>query len=187
MFKKIFQRIFLIIVQPAKAWHVLEEDDMEDEKFLSHYLYPIFGIIALAAFIGSFISYKSVELALKSSIQEFVAYFAGFYLAVFLLRELIARKFDYAVPAKNQHFVAYASSLIYMVSILVSLLGFHMLLLFLPYTIYIIWEGSLSYMKIREDDQVRFAVIATLIVFVPYMIGFIINKFMLITPHATTG
>ncbi len=187
MFKKIFLRIFQFITQPARTWFSLADEDMGNDKFLSNYLYPIFGMLTLSAFLGIFIAEKSIEPALKASIREFVSFFAGFYLASFLLKEVMLRMFD-QVPAKRcQHFTAYASSLIYVVSMAVSLFnGFGLIYLFLPYTVYLIWEGAIPFMRIREEDQVKFTAIASVIIFVPYLISLIINEFMLIAPvHAT--
>ena len=45
-----------IVSQPAKAWAALKEkDNTEDhDVFLSRYLYPIIGLVTIAAFIGIF-------------------------------------------------------------------------------------------------------------------------------------
>ncbi len=187
MFKKIFQNIFFLITQPAKAWHLLSEDDWEQEKFFSNYLYPIFGIITLFAFLGAFRINFSIESGLKEAISEFISFFVGFYLSSFLMFESMDRMFEKTSMKKCRYFVAYASSLIYIISMIVSLLnGFELLYLVLPYTIYIVWEGAISYMRVSEENQLKFTIIASLIVFIPYVISFIIHKFMLTVPvHAT--
>jgi hypothetical protein len=186
MFRKIFQRIYFIIVQPAKEWRELAEEEIAHERFLSVYFYPLLGVLTLAAFVGNMLSTHAIELALKVSIQEVVTYFAGFYFAAFLLKEIINRKFTSANVKRIPYFIVYASSLIYMVGIVVSLFGqgFQVIYLLLPYTVYIIWEGARVYMGIREEQQIGFSIASSLIVLTPYLIGYFIDKFMLITPYA---
>lgn len=187
MFKAIFRHIFYFVTQPGKAWASVAGKEANTEKLLSAFLYPVFGMITLAAFIGAFWATSSFEVALKASIREFVAFFAGFYLASFLLKYLMRKQFTEQPLKLCRHFVAYASSLIYIISMASSLLnGFGLLYLFLPYTIYMIWEGAGMYLSVREEDQVKFTVFASLIIASPYLIAFVINKFMLIAPHHAT-
>jgi hypothetical protein len=181
MFRKIFLQIYFIIVQPPKEWRVLADDEQEFEKFLSSYFHPLLGIITLAAFVGSFFPSHSIEMALKASILEFVTYFAGFYLSSFVLKKIIiCYKYEHANIKRIPYFVVYASSPIYLISIISSLSDFQVIYIFLLYTFYIIWEGATTYMGIKEEKQICFSIISSLIVGIPYIIYFIINEFMLI-------
>ena len=186
MLKDIFQRIFLLITQPAKTWALLAEENEEVDKLFSKYLYPIFGLIALTAFLGALISNQSMEIALVITIREFVSFFAGFYLASFALNELTSRMFKRHSLKHCQHFTAYSSSLIYTIAIADSLFGgLGLLYFFLPYTVYMIWEGAAPFMQVSEDKIIKFTIIASFVMLVPYMLAAIINRFMLTTPtHA---
>lgn len=180
MLKKIFQKMFYFITQPEKSWASAANEEMEMERFLANFLYPILGVITLAAFVGTYWSTKVIETALKVSIGEFVAFFAGFYLASFLLKEVMSRYFVKTPMKQCQHFVVYASSLVYFVSMAASLFnGLGLLYLFLPYTIYMVWEGAEPFMKIEEDKQIKFTAMASIVLIAPYLVKFIINKFML--------
>lgn len=173
--------MFYFIVQPGKSWTSAASEEMETEKFLSNYLYPVFGMITLAAFIGTLLSSKAVEIALKASIREFVAFFAGFYLAAFLLKEVMNRQFGGASLKHCQYFVAYSSSLVYLVSMAASVFnGLALLYLFLPYTIFVVWEGAAPFMKVEEDKQIKFTAFVSVVLFAPYLIAFIMNRFMFI-------
>ncbi|MDR2627117.1 MAG: YIP1 family protein [Dysgonamonadaceae bacterium] len=182
MFRKLFLRIYSLIVQPSKEWRTLAEEEQGLDRFLSTYFHPLLGIIALAAFAGALFARKGIEMALKSSILEFVIYFAGFYSVSFLLKEIMNRKYPAANIKRAPSFVVYASSLIYLISIVISLFGssFQVAYLFLPYTLYIVWEGTTTYMEIEENKQIRFSVMCTvLLLLIPYFIHIIINKLML--------
>jgi hypothetical protein len=190
MFRKLLLRIYFLIVQPSKEWRALAEEEQGFDKFLSIYFHPLLGIITLAAFVGAIIARwsvettlnKHVEAALKSSILEFTAYFAGFYLASFLLKEIIKRKYAEANVKRASCFVAYASSPVYLISVITSLSGpgAQVVYFFLPYTVYIIWEGATIYLGVEEKKQMGFSLTSAVLVLIPYLIYFIISKLMLI-------
>ena len=179
MFKKIFQLIFNLTTQPAKTWLLLAEEKKDDNKqLLSDYIYPILGLITLCSFIGSI--GDGIEGALKSAICDFVSFFAGFYLASVLLKELAVRWFKPTTLVHCQFFVAYASVLVFLIGMLSALFGgFGLLYIFLPYTVYIVWEGVPSFMGIEEEQQLKFTVWTTAILMVPYILSFVINTIML--------
>lgn len=171
MFKRVFGVLFRIISKPAKAWSILnEEKDTNNESFLKGYLYPLFGIISLLTFIGEFISKKdfSLEIALKNTIKISISVFLGFYLASFLLNELVTRMFHQGKQIKIcQRFVGYSSALIYALYIVLALLPeFFFLRIFIFYTIYIIWEGAGTYMNIDESKKLNFTIFASLIILI---------------------
>ena len=81
MYKEIFRWMINIISQPAKAWSLLAKKEETQEEFLSRFLYPLIGLITVAAFVGVLFTSKEfdLELALKSSIRTLVSSFGGFY------------------------------------------------------------------------------------------------------------
>ena len=185
MFKNIFDLLIRLILQPAKAWDTLsDKQETNNDLFFKSYLYPLFGLVALLSFVGVFFSSKSfdIQLALKNSIRLIIAVFIGFYLASFLLSEVMKRIFDHSGEIKLcQRFVGYSSSLIYVLSMILSLFPeeFFFLYIFLFYTIYIIWEGSVRYMYIKEKEQVKFSAFASMIILVcPYLINTIMYMLM---------
>ncbi len=187
MYKKIFQRIFVIISQPAKSWNFLSADDNDKENgeaFLKSYIYPIFGLITLIAFVGLFINGKyehanRLEMALLLTIKTFLVLFSGFFLASFFLNKVVIKYFSGDDNFKYcQKFVGYASSLIYVligISLLLPWLKYFSYL-FSLYTVYIIWNGSLSFMHIKEEMQVKFTAWASVIIlFSPFLIEVFLN------------
>ena len=90
MYSDIFKLVVAIISQPGKTWESLSKREEDNEDFLSRFVYPLIGIVAVTAFLGILFTRKEfdVELALKSSIRTLVATFGGFYLASYLLNEL---------------------------------------------------------------------------------------------------
>ena len=176
--------LFRLILQPAKTWADLSEKQEDDnENFFKSYLYPILGLIALLSFAGIFISTKefNLQLALKTVISQLLIYFAGFYLASYALSEILFRFFQREKDIKlSQRFVGYSSALIYLVSMIQSLFpAFFFLELLVFYTIYMIWIGSFIYMKIAENEQVKFTVWASVIIlFSPQLIELIVYLLM---------
>ena len=175
-----------MIFQPAKSWDKLadekEEEIIDNDSFLKAYLYPTIGIVALLAFAGVFFHKKdfNVQLALRLTINVLIALFAGFYLASYLLSEAMLRFFSGDKQYKLcQRFVGYSSALVYVMYMVLAIFpDFSFLLLILLYTVYIVWEGAISYMQISEDQRTKFTVTASaIVIFSP----FIIEKIMFLT------
>ncbi len=184
MLKGIFDLLIKLIAQPAKAWNSLsDKQETDNESFFKSYLYPLFGIVALLSFVGIFLTYKefNLQLALKTCIRLLVTVFVGFYLASFFLSETMTRMFNRSGELKLcQRFVGYSSSIIYILSMILALFPeFFFLYVFLFYTIYIIWEGAIPYMNIDENQQLKFTVMASLIVLAcPYLIDMVMYMLM---------
>ncbi len=176
MFKQIFDLLVRLIVQPAKAWNLLsDKQESDNEQFYKSYLYPLFGIVALLSFVGVFLTQKNfdLQLALKQCISLIITVFVGFYLASWLLSEIMSRVFNRPGELKLcQRFTGYSSSLIYVLFMVSSLFPeLFFLNIFLFYTIYIIWEGVIPYMHIEENDQLKFTVFAGIVILgSPYLI-----------------
>ena len=172
----------MIIFQPAKTWSELadekEEEIVDNDSFFKTYLYPVIGIVALLTFAGVFFHKKefSVELALRLTINALISLFVGFYLASHLLSEMMLKFFSDKKQYKLcQRFIAYSSALIYVMYMVLALFsGYNFLLLILLYTVYIVWEGAVSYMQIPEEQRINFTMFASAIVLLsPFIIKWI--------------
>lgn len=183
MFKDLFSRLTSLIFKPSETWIELKEREDNEESFLSRFLYPLIGLVALAAFLGILFSYKefNFEIALKSAIKVLVSYAGGFFLSVYILNEVWQNIFKRPKDTKLcQSFVGYSSSVMFLVNIVLSLLPeFFFLHAIILYTPYLIWEGAIPYMGIHEKDHVRFSILASLIIMLPpVIIGYLLFMMM---------
>ena len=183
MYSDIFKLVVAIISQPGKTWESLSKREEDNEDFLSRFVYPLIGIVAVTAFLGILFTRKEfdVELALKSSIRTLVATFGGFYLASYLLNELWQGVFNRDKDMQLcQRFVGYASSLMFTLNIVLTLLPeFFFLRIFGLYTFYIVWEGAVPYMQIEEANRMKFVGYTTgLILLTPWIIEFVLSLLM---------
>ncbi|MDR2384375.1 MAG: YIP1 family protein [Tannerella sp.] len=184
MFKELLNTAILLILKPSDTWTKLECEQNEDnEKFLSRFVYPFTGLVALAAFIGIFLSQKdfNVQLALKSSILSLTSSLGGFFLASYTLNEIWTQYFGHEKNFKLcQRFVGYSSVVMFVLNIVLSLLpDFFYLKICMLYTLYIVWEGTFPYMKVNETEQLKFSMITTaLVIFVPVLIEIMLRMLM---------
>jgi len=185
MYKELFKWVIAIISQPRKAWRELAKKEEKGDEFLTRFVYPLIGLITIAAFVGILFTQKefNVELALKSSIKALVSYFGAFFLTAYLLNELWGSMFKQEKDIKLcQRFVGYSSALMYSLGIILLLLpvsDFFFLRIFTFYTVYIVWEGSGPYMKVPDGVRLKFTLIAsTSIVFLPEIIGLLLFMLM---------
>jgi cation transport ATPase len=184
MFKDLFNTAISLIFKPSEEWRELSEKRMDNnEKFLSGFVYPFIGLITIAAFLGILFTRKEfdVQIALKSAILAFLSAFGGFFLASYLLNEVWRSLFKREKDMKLcQNFVGYSSSLMFSLNILLSLLPeFFFLRFFILYTIYIVWEGAVPYMDVKDSEQLKFVSFATaIIITTPLILEFIVGLLM---------
>ena len=182
--KNVLNTAVFIILKPSDTWKELKKKQADDAKsFLSEYIYPVIGLVTVATFIGVLLTRKvfDLQIAIKETIMAFLSLFTGFFLASCLLNEIWHFSFHRQRNLKLcQCFVGYASSLLYVLHIAVSLLpDFFFLHLLVFYTFYIAWEGSVRYMEVDEPDQFKFAGISMLIIILsPMLIEFILGILM---------
>jgi hypothetical protein len=184
MLKQLFILLFKLIVEPGKTWDQLAvKEEKKNEDFYKSYLYPVLGIIALLSFVGILVSGGQFEVqnALKMVIKQIAVYFGSFYLASLFLSEFVMPRFKRTKDTcLCERFMGYSSALVYVIAMIKSLFpAFSFLLLILVYSVYIIWEGVVRYIKMEEENLVKFTVWASLIIlFSPVLIEWIINLFM---------
>ncbi|MDR1525785.1 MAG: hypothetical protein LBS79_11120 [Tannerella sp.] len=184
MFNDLFNTTISLIFKPSEAWRVLSEKRADDhEKFLSGFVYPFLGLIVAAAFLGVLFTRREFDLqiALKSAILSLLSVFGGFFLASHLINEMWFLMFKREKNVKLcQKFVGYSSALMFALYALISLFPEFFFLRFLVfYTIYIVWEGAIPYMDVKEPEQLKFVGFSTAIVIAtPNVLEFILGLLM---------
>ncbi len=185
MYKDLFKWVIALTTTPGKAWKELSEKEEKGDEYLSRFVFPLIGLVAVAAFLGILFIHKefNVELALKSAIKVLIAYFGGFYLASYWLNELLGSMFGKEKDLKlSQRFVGYSSAMMYALTALLLIFPvseFFFLRIFILYTVYIVWEGALFYMRIAEKQRLKFVLIASaLIIVLPIIIELLLFMLM---------
>ena len=178
MFKEIVFTIIRMITVPDISWRKLSVDK-NHEFFLNRYLYPIFGVISLASFVGGlwFVPDGSLQVALKETIISLVTVYGGYYIGSYILNEFLPRLGISKNQTEVQQFVGYASSLIYALFIVLPFLSdFFILWVFALYTVYIVYTGYGLYIIGKEETRMSFTGIATaLILLTPALINTILS------------
>jgi Protein of unknown function (DUF1282). len=183
MFSTIFKKIITITSQPQTAWTVLADEKEDHESFLSNFIYPLIGLVAITAFLGVMFAYRDfdIELALKTSVRELSSSLVGFFLAAYCLNKVLVKWFSKESDLKQcQRFVGYSSVLMFALNILLALLpDFFFLKIFVVYTVRIVWEGCEPYMDIANEKKMLFTVLATAFVIItPVVVGFFLGLLM---------
>ena len=72
MWRELFLAVAQLLVASPMAWKELNREKKNQNDFFNRFLYPIFGLIALASFIGGlwFTREGDLENALKNSIVQ---------------------------------------------------------------------------------------------------------------------
>ncbi|MDR0543133.1 MAG: hypothetical protein LBH19_13100 [Dysgonamonadaceae bacterium] len=186
MFKQLFVLLFKMIAESTQAWKLLsEKQDKDNEHFYRSYLFPIVGIIALLSFIGVLIDHSFdvhvLQRVLKTVIKQVIIYGGSFYIMSHILSEYVFPRFN--LPKDKLHaeqFTGYGSALIYAIAMVKALFpGLFLLEILVFYTIYILWAGAVQFLKINEDQIIKFTIFAGIIILItPFLLDMLIDLLM---------
>ncbi|MBF6627596.1 MAG: DUF1282 family protein [Proteiniphilum sp.] len=174
MWRDLFVTVAQLIVASPRAWKELKKEEKTESDFLSHFLHPLFGIIALATFIGGlwFTREGDLESALKSTIITVVAVYGGYFIASYVMNELAYRfGLEKNLP-RFQQFVGYASVVLYALYVIIPFLSdFFILWILVLYTIHLVNMGAKFFIRVPEKGRVNFVLlVSALVVFTPVLI-----------------
>ena len=171
-YKDLFNRVVLLISSPAKAWTEINTEE-DRRKVLGTFVYPMIGLCGLSVFIGTFIG----NTAGVSAFQ--IGYFLAAYAVNQLGKKLLNRGEQYEL---NQQFVGYAMVVTFVLDIISGLFSIsilHWILQF--YTVFVVYEGARTLMKVEEAKLTRYTLIASVIVIVcPELIAAVFNELSVI-------
>ncbi len=183
MWRELFLTVAQLLVASPIAWKDLEKAKRNREDFLNRFLYPLFGLIALASFIGGlwFTRDGDLENALKRSIIAIVTVFGAYIIISYILNELSERFELVKEPFLFQCFTGYASVVMYLLYCLIPFLpDFFILWLLALYTIHLVHMGAIYFLKVPVHKRGVFIVTASLLVilvpaFIHALFSFVIN------------
>lgn len=182
-YKELFQRIFILVSSPAKAW---EEISLEEDRraVMVKFVYPLIAFCGLAVLIGTLIGLgfqgKALQIAMTNCCAMFVALFGGYFLISYLTNlygmKILKRS---AQLGLCQQFVGYAMVVIFILDCITGLFpSFLILKLILQfYTIYIVWEGAQRLMRIPERNLLLYTIVISLFIIIsPVLIRWVFMR-----------
>jgi hypothetical protein len=131
--------------------------------------------------IGHSFDVHLLQRVLKIVIKQILIYGGSFYIASYLLREVLFPRFD--LPKDRtmaEQFTGYGSALIYVVAMIQALIpSLFLLRILIFFTFYILWTGGEHFLKIGEERLVRFTLFGGLVVlFAPALIEWVVGGLM---------
>ncbi|MDD2798723.1 MAG: YIP1 family protein [Bacteroidales bacterium] len=166
MFKKIFETLVLLVVQPTKGWQMITNRKETHEEFLSQFIYPLIGICTLAAFIGELLGNgeSNVQNALKEATIVLTSQFGGFYMAAFTNKQISTRWFSISGDFKYfQRYTGYAMAITFVITAILELMPDLFFIRIANLAVfYIIWSSVDNFVKVDDKKVIRFSTIITL-------------------------
>ena len=181
MYKAIISRIVELIRSPRTAWVRIEEENQRVKEIQNRFFYPLVLVVTVGTVIGVFWGAKGFALdqMLKKTIIVLTSAFAGYFISVIVLNEIIASRLfnmerQYAACVR---IIAYSSSIMLCVGTIVAIVPDLFILYVLNfYTAYVIWEGSGIIFKGLEESRKGVFTAITLILL--YLSPYLIEKLM---------
>ena len=177
MYKAIISRVIGLISSPRAAWIRIGEENKEVREIQNRFFYPLVLVVTLGTIVGTFWGSKDfvLDLMLKKTVIVLTSTFAGYFISVIVLNEIIASRLfnmekQYAACVR---IVAYSLSISLCISTIVALAPDLFILYALNfYTAYIIWEGAgVIFKGLEESRKGVFTAICLILLYVsPYLI-----------------
>lgn len=181
-YKDLLSRTLFVLSSPAKAWEQIASEN-DAKSVLPAFVYPLIGLCGVCEFIGTFFGKEFIpdvfQLALTHCCAVAVALFGGFFLSSYLIDKMLQKWFATTLSKDMiTVFVAYSMTVKFVLDMLSSLLSLKLLLVILQiYTLFVVFEGTRRFLKIREDKVTLFTLVATIIILLcPSIIEFVFNK-----------
>lgn len=181
-YKDLLSRTLFILSSPAKAWEQIASEN-DAKSVLPAFVYPLIGLCGVCEFIGTFFGKEFIpdvfQLALTHCCAVAVALFGGFFLSSYLIEKMLQKWFATTLSKDMiTVFVAYSMTVKFVLDMLSSLLSLKLLLVILQiYTLFVVFEGTRRFLKIREDKVTLFTLVATIIILLcPSIIELVFNK-----------
>jgi len=185
-YKELFEMTVLLLSSPAKAWLKIKDEE-DKKKVMTGFVYPMIGLCGLSVFLGTFIEntadVSAFNIAMTRCCATVVSLFGGFFGAAYLMN-LVGKKFFGREDELdlNRQFVGYAMVVVFALDVITGLFLISILRTILQfYTVFVVYEGARSLMKVAEKDLTRYSLIASVIILVcPNLIAKVFDKLPLI-------
>lgn len=188
-YKELFQRLFMLLSNPKKAWVEISAESPRRDV-MSGFVYPLIALGGLVLLVDKLVHKGPERLTFHDAMMDVcgycIAFFGGFFLAARLLDVLRQKMLHHeADMAGSQFFVGYAMGMTFIAEMLsVAFPQFVVLfnMVFIGYTLYVVWEGCSVIFTMPEnksskfDTQLAFSVLTTLaVVLSPIIIRTLFN------------
>ena len=184
-YKDLFKRVIALISSPAKVWEEIsrEEDSVKCWEHLFIHDRLMWFIVFIGTFIGNTEGVAAFQIAMTRCCAIFVSLFGGYFLAAYAIdqlgKKLLGREDQYEL---NQQFVGYSMVVTFVLDIVSGLFSIsilHWILQF--YTVFVVFEGARTLMKVNEEKLTRYTLIASVIIIVcPALIAAVFNELSVI-------
>ncbi len=186
-FKRLFMRLWGVIVNPRQAWSdILEENPRQDVAMT--FVFPLTCLCGLAILLGRVVRDGFADgaflYAFIDSVVACLGLVVGFYLSTAVV-DLLSVRYLQQEPDRKRSviLVGYSFSVVFALTLLVGLFPewvlFKWVLQF--YVVYVVWAGAEVVMQLDEDRRMTFSLLTSAsILLIPFLIQFVFNKLSLI-------
>jgi hypothetical protein len=178
-YKKIWNRIKLIITNPNSEWEKIYNEPNDQTEIITKYAIPLIALGAITTFIGkAAMEVYSVYEGFMLAITYFISTLAGIYISAIVISELAPNfetKKDYSASLK---LIVYSATASLAAAVVASLHpGLSFIGLFGLYSVYLFWIGLPIILGTPEDKKIGFVLISALVILaITFIINFILQS-----------
>jgi len=178
-FKKIWQRIKLIITSPSTEWDKIATESNDQNEIIINYAVLLVALGAITTFIGkASLAEYSVYEGFMLAITYFLSMIIGLYVSAVVVSELapgFGSEKDFPTTLK---LIVYSATAALVSAVIASLHpGLSFIGLFGLYSVYLFWIGLPKLITMAEEKRIGFVLIASLVILaITFVINFILQS-----------
>jgi len=184
-FKKLFLRLWRLMVSPRQEWEAIREESPRPDVLMT-FFFPLTCCCGLAVLLGRLVREGFVSTFMSAFAEAVVACLGlvvAFYLSMAIVGWLGTRYLHVETDRRDTTLlVGYSFAVVFALTMLVGLFPewvlFKWVLQF--YVVYVVWVGADVVMQLGEDRRMTFSLlVSAVILLVPFLIQTVFNKLSL--------
>ena len=175
-------RTINLLFYPSNEWKTIEEENRNRKTIYIRYVTPLLCIMTVACTIGACLyASRYHQFSLNYIIYRittlWTTFSAGLFISAFLVSEIMAGHVKSKNYDRDFALMAYSSSVVYIVIIIIELSPFNELIVLAFYSCYLYWTGISHLVKAEGKLQTKYCLMSFIIIALTYsLIYFLFEK-----------
>jgi hypothetical protein len=158
MINELLARLINLLFYPAREWKTIAEENKSRKTIYLRFVMPLLCLMTIACIIGAWLyASRRYQFSLSYVIYRIATLWAslsaGLFVSAFLVSEIMAQQEVTKDYNRDFALMAYSSSVVYIVIVLIELSPFKELIVLVFYSCYLYWTGIPR--LIREESRIQ--------------------------------
>jgi hypothetical protein len=175
MIIELISRTINLLFYPVKEWKTIAEENKSRKTVYCRFVAPLLCVVTVACVTGAWLYASryhkfSPRYVIYLIFTIWTTFSAGLYVSAFLVSEIMAQQVSKKDYSRDFALMAYSSSAVYLVIVIVALSPFRELLILAFYSFYLYWTGIPHMIQATGRIQMTYGLLSFVIVSITYLL-----------------